>query len=779
MKVLNSYSSKNKLKSAGEIKNDVRILKYFKKTYNSENSLFPKVEVRKNNNSLISNLLNTSKKLVKNNSKYKSCTELPKSFQHYYPYKPIKSRNESLSVKNYISSTTSFISSYNSINSNKSKKNTIFPRESKFKLNLKRFNFVNYNVNEDIFFDFIDEYHNKSKLKEKYNNYLLNHPIENDSEINIFQLFDMLQNFKIDYNDNNYFNENSSSKINKFKLKNNLSIKIKISSLNILFYKIKHTKKNLLNNKDYLFDNSNNKYKNKNNSITKLKFPFGFLPFFYGINNIDFLKFLIGIIDYDYTKNIFYIDFKKFIKNYRLYTKEQSFYGETSYFQTFLDKNKEYFEYDWDVKNKNNKNTNHYIMKIILPQIKIGVYFENKNIAKFYHSINTYKMIYLIKEKFKLWDFHILKFFSEFKLFRQEINRIICDKLSYGIRDISLLEENKTNINNNINDNKKLYYKKKFNFNKLNAKTKILGQNENSFEFFFSQNINEKNEGYFFQFQIPKIHIIYQDANFLIDKFFDLDIKRMSQINKLRKSFQIEDIIKYSMVVVDEKNKLPIKRKSSFFENNGYRRSIKRSSTLKSESFQRLNLKTVSCKPSVNNNSNNMSSSKIKILKINRNINSSTLKKFHSEEARKDIKLNLDKYIFNFDDDILKFIKPLEEGKNEKSEKKVKNNYLKDKIIKYSNEINKRKITKEKSIISTKKSLINGIQNNKNKLNVEIGKIKLLWTCNDLKEYEYYFEEKESSFLLDNPTYIWEKYIESNLKDYINSANMLNNNSCI
>ena len=772
MKVLNSYSTKNKVQSAKIIKNNIRILKYFKNTNNSDNSLFPKVEVKKNNNSLISNLLNTSKKLVKNNSRYKLCTNLPKSFQHYYPYNPIKNRSEEHSKRNQTNSKITLIQPYNAINSNNSRRNNntnIFPKESKFKLNFKHFNFINFNVNEDIFFDFLDGYNNNSILKEKYNNYLLNHPIENENDINIFQLFDMLQNFKIDYNDNNYFNENSSSKINKFKLKNNLSVKIKISSLNILFYKIKHTKKNIINNKDYLFDNSNNKTKNKNYLITKLKFPFGFLPFFYGINNIEFLKFLIAIIDYDYSKNIFYIDFKKFMKNYRLYIKEQSFFGETSYFQIFLNKNKEFFEYDWDVKNKNDKITNHYIMKITLPQIKIGINFENKNIAKFYYSIDTHKMIYLIKQKFKLWDFHILKFFSEFKLFRQEINKIICDKLLFGIKANFSNEENKSNINNNINYNKELYYKKAFNFNRMNTKNSMLGKKENSFEFFYSQNINEKNEGYFFQIQIPKIHIIYQDQNFLIDKFFDLDIKRMSQINKLRKSFQIEDIIKYSMIIVDEKNKIPTKRKASFFENNGYRRSIKRSSTLKSDnSFQRLNLKTISSRVSVDN-SNKMVLSKFKITQLNKNINCSSIKKINSEEARKDIKLNLDKYIFNFDDDILKFIKPLEEEKDEK-----KSNFLK-----YSNEINKRKIKKEKSIKSIKRGIINGMQANKNVLNVEIGKIKLFWTCNDLKEYEYFFEEKESSYLLDNPTYTWEKYIENNLKEYINSANILDNNSHI
>ena len=763
MNDLKSNSTKNKIykiKSA-YFTNNVKILKYFKKKSNNKNEsiIFPKFDNKKSNNKLISNLLNTSKKLVKNNSRYKSCTDLPKSFQHSYPYILMRNR-DNLSAKNQGNSISnlSLISSYNTINVDKIRKNNfikLLAQDNKYKLDLKHFNFVGYNVNEDIFFDFIDGYNNNSILKEKFNNYLQNHPIENGNDINIFQLFDMLQNFKIVYNDNNFFNQNSASKINKFKLKNNLSVKIKISSLIIAFYKKKCKNINHLNNKDYLFDNSfsHHELKNKsNNLITKIKFPFGFLPFFYGINNLEFLKFLIATIDYDFTKCIFYMDFKKFMRNYKLYKKDNIFYAENSYFQAFFNKNKEYFEYDWNIKNKYNKNTNHYIMRIILPQIKININFENKSIAKFYYSIDTNKMIYLLKEKFKLWDFHILKFFSEFKLFRQEINKIICDKLSYGIkRDTnSLNEDNKSNKFNNIS-----YLKKKFNFNKMNTKLNTLIHSENSFEFFFSHNERTKPEGYFLQLQIPKIHIIYQHPNYLIDKFFDLGIKRMSQINKLRKSFQIEDIIRYSVVFIDEKNNLRNEsRKMSSFEKNGYRRSIKRSSTLKSnDSFQRINMKTVSTRASINN-SNNMVSSKFKILRTTKKVNS--IKKVNSEDSKKDIKLNLDKYIFNFDDDILKFIKPLEEEKVQK-----------ENIIK-CNEVNKKKIKKENTIIFNNSNILNGIQNKKN-LIIEIGKIKLFFVNNDLKEYEYFFEENESSYLLDNKTYIWEKYIENNLDTYINN----------
>ena len=737
MSNLNINSIKNNCRNGNLLKNNIRILKYFKNTQNNNSLSSSNFYIKKNNNSLISNLLNSSKKLVKNNLRYKSCTELPKSFQHYYPYNPSIIRTN-YSAKNRTNpKTLSFISPYRAIESKGLKKNSkVSKKECKFKLHLKKFNFVNYNVNEYFFFDFIDGYNINSKIKEKYNNYMHNHPIENEEDISIFQLFDLIQNFKIDYNDNNFFN--SSFKINKFKLKNNLSVKIKLSSLNLYFYKVKHNNKNHLNNKDYLFDNSNNsKSKGKNNIITKLKFPFSFLPFFYGINIIVFLKFLITIIAYDYEKNYFSIDFKNFMKNYKIYKKENLFFGENSYFQTFYNKNKEYFAYDWDIKNKNNKI--HYVMKIILPQIKISINSDNKSISKFVYSIDTNKMIYLIKEKFKLWDFHILKFFTELKLFRQEINKIICNKLSDGIKNNHLKEESKSNNDKSI----KFNYKRIFNFNKINININKVVQNENNYEFFFSQNINNKNESYFFQLQIPKIHIIFQESNQLIDKYFDLDIKRMSQINKLKKSFQIEDIIKYSMVIVDEKYQKSKKRKSCF-ENNGYKRNAKRSSTLKNNSIStKIKIKSVTSRTSIHNINSNINSNQFRFVIANKRSGSLRMRN-KKEQSKKDIKLNLDKYIFNFDDDILKFIKPFEKNGNCFQKDNENSNGFKENLL----------------------QIKNNNDNNKNKLSVEIGKIKLIWKSNDLKEYEYYFEENEGRYLLENPPYVWENYIENKFSEF-------------
>ena len=106
---------------------------------------------------------------------------------------------------------------------------------------------------------------------------------------------------------------------------------------------------------------------------------------------------------------------------------------------------------------------------------------ENKTISKFFYSIGINKIFFLIKEKFKLWDFHILKFFTELKLFRQEINKIICNKLSDGIKNNHLKEESKSNNDKSI----KFNYKRIFNFNKINININKVVQNENNYEFFF------------------------------------------------------------------------------------------------------------------------------------------------------------------------------------------------------------------------------------------------------------------------------------------------------
>ena len=718
--------------------------KFFDKAYIT---FFPNSCKKKNNSTFISDLINSSKKLVKNNS----CIRLPKATRHYYPFRPeynpeLKHRILSSKIHSKSTLELSNISTCKSLEISKTSLISIKlgQKRNHYKLDLNSSSLNKVNVNENIFLDFMEGWNNNSKIKEEYNIYMKKHPVNENSDINIFKLYDLLQNFKF-YNEMSFHNNKHTSKINQFKLNNNISVKIKISSLKIIFYEVSQKANMHLKNKDNLNGNqniNNNSPKLKNVSFnTKIKFPFEFIPFFYGINFIDFLQFLIAIIEYDYSKNKFYLDFKKFTKTYRIYKNNTTFYGEGSYFQEFNNKNKEFFIYEWDVKNKNG--TSHYMIKIVLPQIKINMSLQNKYAYKFLSTVTPNKMTYLLKEDFKLWDFFVVKFFSEYILFRQEVNKIFCDKYINNDKNNNFKErKNKSKFyeRENNNNNNKNIYKKKFFINKMKLNNDNLNAkfHEKNFFFFFSQNIKGVNEGYFFQIQMPKIHVYFDYQNTLINKYFDLDIKQMYQINKLRKSFAVEDLIKYSLELVDQKRKNL--RKSSAFEISG-RRNIKRSATLHYiESPSKTRIRSGSTHIARNRNINFNENEKFNILRQSRKKLTKKLKNIiDEEEDKKDLKLNLDKYIFNIDDDILKYIEPHKQGNNPD-----KNN------------------SKIKTIC-----IFKGGKTHKN-ANLEFGKLKLVWTEQDLKGHEYAFEDNETEYLFDNSTFIWEQYIENKINDYKN-----------
>ena len=80
-----------------------------------------------------------------------------------------------------------------------------------------------------------------------------------------------------------------------------------------MFYEIMHNKEYNIETYNNIDNNNTNKTKNKMNS--KIKFPFQFLPLFYGLNFEDFLNLLISYIDYDFDKNKFYLNCNNFITN--------------------------------------------------------------------------------------------------------------------------------------------------------------------------------------------------------------------------------------------------------------------------------------------------------------------------------------------------------------------------------------------------------------------------------------------------------------------------------
>jgi hypothetical protein len=458
----------------------------------------------------------------------------------------------------------------------------------------------------------------------------------------------------------------------------------------------------------------------------------------------DFLKFLILVIKYDFSKKNFNLNFAQFIKIYNSFLEKKSFFDEKSLFKKYNEKVEEYFAFYWDVKNE--KNNENYLMKIFLPKMCIRIGDKEKNFfLKFFYSLEIDKIVHLMNNGFKLWDFFVIKFFSDYKIFRFEINRILSNK--YNNYKNELINGNNIMFNKN---------KKMFNFNKINEINNTLRKPPNNFQFFYTRN-SEKDlskENFLFEIEIPKIHINYQyQNNNFIDKYFDLNIKRLLQINKLKKSFQLEDIVKFSMNIVDKnEKKTKLIKKLSFYENNKFRRN-KKAATISTNIKQlRSNIKTNSIKT----NLKNISLNRKKSVSLSKNEN-------QIQEIKKDIKLNLDKYIFNFDEDILKFInKSKEESKNEIN---INNDLVMKKIrhIKLNRNFST-KMNNKKLLINPDFNNTYNEKKNKNKnLNIEFGKMKLIWTEKNLEDYEYIFEEKENQYLLDNPSFIWREYIQERI----------------
>ena len=442
------------------------------------------------NDSFLTNLCKSSKKLIKNSRRYNSYVELPRFFKHSFPYRPNTSKSSESSLDlNF----TKYNEKKETISIKK-----IIKKDSKFLLKLKKIRFVlnKSSVNEDIFFDFVDRSNINTKIKKEYNNYLESHKINKDANFLVYKLIDIMK--KIKFEKNFFSDKNNYCKINKFVTKNNLLIKLKVSSLKIIFYKYNYNKNkekiNMNNPSDLLKDIS---------IISRIYFPFEFIPFFYGLNMKEFLEFLILVIKYDFSKKKFNLNFSQFIKSYNSFMEKKSFFDEISLFKKYNEKVEEYFAFFWDVKNE--KNNENYLMKIFLPKMSIRIGDrEKKFFLKFFYSLEIDKIVHLMKDGFKLWDFFVTKFFSDYKIFRFEINRILCNKYNYYNNNLS--------NGNNISFNKN---KKMFNFNKINEKDYIkLNNSTNNFQFFYTrknQLNSEKDlieDTFLFEIEIPKIHII-------------------------------------------------------------------------------------------------------------------------------------------------------------------------------------------------------------------------------------------------------------------------------
>ena len=405
--------------------------------------------------------------------------------------------------------------------------------------------------------------------------------------------------------------------------------------------------------------------------ISKIKFPFEFLYFFYGLNFDNFLIFLTKIIECDANKNMFELNYDKFFENYNLIKSTTFFYDTNSFIEKYEDNNaKEYFKYNWDINTSNNmsssdrhkeKNIKNYLIKIQLPKMSISI----KNNLLSADKNNCYKNVYN--------------------------------------------ENCKDNSINSLKDLKK----RKYNLNKTYIILNNIKTNNKSYEFFYS---NYNKENYFFQLILPKIIVNYKDNNSSLSKKFDLDLKTLIKLNKLRKSFNSKDIIKYCLIFIKGKGYNRISK------NNSVKNITKKTSNKLLSKFSLKYNHTDSIK---------QINKKLDLFKENQN------------EDIIDIKLNLNENIFNFDEDILKFIKA-DKGKNN---------------------INSMAFINDKSEFE---------DNQDKKLNIEIEKIQLYWINNinnNIDEKKIYrFEDNESEYLFDHSSTTWRKYIEKNFDNIILSS---------
>ena len=700
------------------------------------NSLKEKKSTRNKKRFLITNVLSASKHYLINGSANESQNDYIENKRYKYPFKPniclklnnnydkinFLSSHKKLNIKNsFESSVSTFKSSTNKTIKNNfifypdfsAKKNKNFKKSSEIKITkrsltkenskvnindseLIKVN-INFNINNKTLLKYVDDINNDKNYLNKYKNDLREYFNDNYDKNDPYFFNKVLDDFKLDENEadkeNYFFSNYHSTKVNNFFIKNT-KINFKLSSLKIIFYEISENKEK--------FDIN-----------TKLKFPFEFLSIFYGLNFIDFINFLLCLIDYNFTKNKFYIDYNIFSNKIEEAKILYDFFKEKSFANTYnLNNAKEYFLLDWDVKDKNNE-IKHFKMKILLPQIKLKVTCAQNLKIKFYSYISTRAMDNLIKNSFNNWDFFIFIYFSQHRLFRYELNKIICNTYSNTIDAQIISKENL-----------------EFNLTKSMIKINTHRKNYSSFCFFYTLKMEGKNETYFINFRIPKINVSFHGFK----KNFEFDFRRFHLFNKLNKYIQPEDLIKYSMTIKKLKFNKKYKEKQRQKKDNP--KKTLRASKRDSDIVNNLDMK------GREENIRRYFKHKIKEREQMNIINPSNNNE--NKEIIKDIDLNLDKYIFNFDESIFKFIKI-----NNNNEQHKNNNLNLDKINDNESPVN---------------------NNNEKNLNVDIDTMEFSCTNHDGLTNVYKFDQKKSQYLFNLPQEKWKNYIEKNINKIISGA---------
>ena len=391
-------------------------------SYNNFNSPKEKKSTRNNTKLLITNVLSASKHYLINGNVNDSQNDFIENIRYKYPYKPnifLKlNKDERINLlssykkqNNILSSFESSISTFKSSTNNTIKNNLVFyPNFNSFSTKKNK----NYEKNKEIKITKKTLTNENSKINMNDDSELIKVNINFNFNINNKTFLKYVDDINSDKNYLNIYKNNLREYFN-----NNCD-------KNAPYFLKKVLDDFKLDENDYEISENKEKY----GINTKLKFPFEFLSIFYGLNFNDFINFLISLIDYNFTKNKFYIDYNNFSTKIEEAKILFDFFKEKSFANSYyLNNAKEYFLLDWDVKGKNNE-IKHFKIKILLPQIKLKVICEQNLKIKFYSYISTRTMDNLIKNSFNNWDFFIFIYFSQHRLFRYELNKILCNKYS-------------------------------------------------------------------------------------------------------------------------------------------------------------------------------------------------------------------------------------------------------------------------------------------------------------------------------------------------------------
>ena len=360
-------------------------------------------------------------------------------------------------------------------------------------------------INSKTFLNYIDKFNNMDGVIHKYITYKEKYFVNKNKDGNK-SLLEEYMNKNID-NDNiiEPFNEPVFKKENIFKIKNT-EVKLRCDSIILYFYEEETKKK-----------------------ISKIKFPFECIPFFYGIDFDSFKLFIFSVIGYDYKINQFKLNISKFNQAYNNYLVEKKLYNDDCYLLNYSQNPS--FKYDWIVQSE--KNTKKYKLKIQMPKMKVRFKYFNNIKTTLIKSLDSTRMSYLILENFKDWDLFLLNSFCIIKQFRKTINQA----LSYSL----LL--NKKNLKFDLDD----------------PKIKLNKNNYSTFSsvFFITFQKETLGKNIYFEINTPKIKVNYKSDNVeSYEKIYNLNIKEAIQLNKMRKSFWPEDMINRCLSVREESKKV-------------------------------------------------------------------------------------------------------------------------------------------------------------------------------------------------------------------------------